>query len=149
MYSNVWFFILRIKNSAPISFSLALISNLLCPRVYLLHGIRANSLLMASIQENHSFSTSPPIRSTSNVSFMSQFDFTAVSKAFSFILLKLDSKNYIFWKAQILATIRAFDLVSFLNKASLPSKYITDSTSDNSTVCSEVNPEYVSWLRSD
>jgi len=80
---------------------------------------------------------------------VSQFDFAAVSKAFSFIPLKLDSKNYIFWKAQILATVRVFDLVSFLNNSSPPTKYVIDSNGGGSIVNQEVNPEYIIWLRSD
>jgi len=88
----------------------------------------------------------PPTRSTSNLSSVSQFDFAVVSKAFSFIPLKLDSKNYIFWKAQILATVRAFDLVSFLNNLSPPSKYVMDLNGGSSIVNQQVNPEYMSWL---
>lgn len=105
--------------------------------------------LMASVHENRSSSSSSPTRSTSNLSSVSQFDFAAVSTTFSFIPLKLDSKNDIFWKAQILVTVRAFDLVSFLNNASTPSKYVIDSNGGNSTMNQEVNPEYMSWLRSD
>jgi len=41
-------------------------------------------------------------------------------------MIKLDSDNYIFWKAQVLAMIRAFDLLPFLNKTPPPPKYVVD-----------------------
>ena len=70
-----------------------------------------------------------------------------MAKAFSFIPIKLDSNNYIFWKAQILATIRIFDLLPFLNKLPPPPKYVSDLTSDGETPV--VNMEYMNWMRSD
>jgi len=73
-----------------------------------------------------------------------------VAKAFSFIPIKLDSSNYIFWKAQILATLRAFDLVPFVNKMSPPQKYLvnSDSAPSDGAVADVVNPEYLTWMRS-
>lgn len=98
---------------------------------------------MASNQIVSSASSSPPRQSSSHNSISSQSNFSAVAKAFNYIPLKLDTKNYIFWKAQILVTVRAFDLVQFLNKTS-PPKCVPGPTSD-----SIVNSEYLSWIRLD
>ena len=71
-----------------------------------------------------------------------------MAKAFSYIPIRLDPNNYIFWQAQISATIRAYDLLSFLNKAPPPAKYVTDLNAgeDRSPI---MNPEYLSWMQSD
>ena len=90
-------------------------------------------------------SSSPFPLSSSSLSSASQVDFSAVAKAFSFILMKLDSSNYILWKAQILTTIRAFDLVSFLNKTTPPIKIMPDPDGEDAVI----NPEYLSWIESD
>lgn len=40
--------------------------------------------------------------------------------------------NYLFWKAQILATIQSFDLIQFITKSEKPrAKYIQDPDSSN------------------
>ena len=98
---------------------------------------------MASDRIIDSASSSPPRQSSLYNSISSQSDFSAIAKAFSYIPLKLDTRNYIFWKAQILATIRAFDLVLFLNKTSPPKRVPGP---DGESV---VNSEYLSWIRSD
>ena len=60
----------------------------------------------------------------------------------------MDSGNYIFWKAQVLTTIRAFDLFPLLNKVSPPPKYVAE-PGDKEAVGPMLNPEYMTWLRSD
>lgn len=97
---------------------------------------------------NLSSSSSLPPRSSSSLSSASQFDFAAVAKAFNFIPIKLDFGNYIFWKAQILATIKAFDLLLFLNKVPPLSKYVSD-PDDREVGSQKVNLEYLNWLQSD
>jgi len=89
-------------------------------------------------------SSSIPLPSSNSFSSMSQTDLSTVSKAFNYIPTKLDANNYIFWKAQVLATIRAFDLLSFLNKSPPPSKYVSDSTSSSEALV--VNPEKLNWM---
>lgn len=42
-------------------------------------------------------------------------DFSALAKILNFNPIKLESDNYLFWKAQIYATIRAFDLNQFIS----------------------------------
>ena len=95
-----------------------------------------------------SSSSSSPPRSSSTFSLSSQSNFGAIAKAFQFIPIKLDSENYIFWKAQVLTTIRAFDLFSFLNKVSPPPKYVTE-PGDKEAVGRMLSPKYMTWLRSD
>jgi len=82
--------------------------------------------------------------SSSSLSSASLSYFSSIAKNFSFIPTKLDSSNYLYWKAQVLATIRAFDLLSFINKANVPSKYIP---SENDEPI--VNPEFLNWIKSD
>ena len=54
-------------------------------------------------------------------------DFSSLVKAFNFSPIKLETDNYLFWKAQILATIRALDLVQFLSKSKQPpTEYVVD-----------------------
>lgn len=58
--------------------------------------------------------------------------------------MKLDRQNYIHWRAQILATIRALELESFIiEDLSPPLKFLATSTAgeDGSTQITE-NPDY-------
>ena len=71
-------------------------------------------------------------------------DFASIAKAFSFIPMKLDLSNYIYWKAHVLATLRAFDLLPFINKIDLPPKYVQ--SEENELI---VNPEFLNWMRLD
>lgn len=95
---------------------------------------------------NSSASSLPQSTSSSD----SQIDFPSIAKSLNFVPIKLDNSNYLFWKAQILATIRAFDLVQFIHKSSSPSKYIpnpdTEAERSDTTI---LNPEYLTWIRSD
>ena len=86
--------------------------------------------------------------SSSALSNAALSDFPSVSKAFSFVPTKLDLNNYLYWKAQILTTIRAFDLLPFINKIDLPPKYVPSSDVEvNSELV--VNPDFLWWMRSD
>ena len=81
--------------------------------------------------------------SSSSLSSAALSDFASVFKAFSFVPTKLDSNNYLYWQAQILATIRAFDLLPFIIKTDLLPKYISsgDAEPDSELV---VNPDFLS-----
>ena len=70
-----------------------------------------------------SISSNSP-QSASTLSVATQSDFTIVAKAFSFVPMKLDFSNYLYWKAQIMETIRAFDLMQFVDKTAPPLKYM-------------------------
>ena len=87
-------------------------------------------------------SSSSPRRSSSSLSTATQSEFFAVAKAFNYIPIKLNSSNYIFWKAQILATVCAFDLVPFLNKSFPLLKFLPNSEGEEAVV----NPEYLNWI---
>ena len=63
-----------------------------------------------------------------------------------------------FWKAQILVTVRAYDLAQFLNKHPPPPKYLSnpelnsnlESNSDAEDSSALIlNPAYMNWIRSD
>jgi len=54
----------------------------------------------------------------------SQLDFPSVAKALNYNPIKLGTSNYLFWKAKVLATARAYDLSEFLNKRPPPPKYL-------------------------
>ena len=98
---------------------------------------------------NQDCSTSSLPQSNSTLSSdYSQLDLLSVAKSFNFIQIKLDTGNYLFWKAQILATIKAFDLIQFVNKSPPPPKYvsITEVKGSGSTI---VNPAYTTWIQSD
>jgi len=58
--------------------------------------------------------------------------------------MKLDSNNYLYWKALVLAIVRAFDLLLFINKIDLSPKYIQ--LEDNESI---VNPDFLNWMWSD
>ena len=65
------------------------------------------------------------------------------------ISIKLDRTNYLFWKSQILPTLRAHDLESLLLDTKLkPEEYIADSV-DADQSSPQINPAYVSWTRID
>ncbi|KAK1552652.1 hypothetical protein Q3G72_020893 [Acer saccharum] len=76
-------------------------------------------------------------------------DFTSLSKAMHFNLqVKLDNDNYIYWKAQVLRVIRAFELEDFISGLkSAPSKYVeVQSAGEKQSV---LNKSYVNWNKSD
>ena len=55
-----------------------------------------------------------------------------------------------FWKARVLATIRAFDLIPFISKISPPAKYTSNLNIEGEDADSQiVNPDYLLWIRSD
>lgn len=102
---------------------------------------------MVSHPSSTSASSLPSHVSTS-LSSASQSNFAKMTKAFNYIPIRLDPNNFLFWKAQISATIRAFDLQPFINKTPPPPKFITisDVDAEDSTT---VNAEYLTWMRSD
>jgi len=79
----------------------------------------------------------------------SEYGFSSIARVFNCSPIKLDSNNYLFWKAQILATIRAFNLISFINKSEkTPVKYLPDPDSGDPNA-QKVNEEHLAWLKSD
>ena len=65
------------------------------------------------------------VREPSSIDSMAG-DFTFLAKAMHFNLqVKLDNNTYIYWKAQVLPVIRAFELEDFISGLkSAPPKYV-------------------------
>jgi len=102
---------------------------------------------MTSNPSSNSAASLPPHVSAS-LSSGSQSTFAEMTKAFNYIPIRLDPNNFLFWKAHISATIRAFDLQSFIKKTPHPPKFITTSDVDAAD-STTVNPEFLTWMRSD
>ena len=95
---------------------------------------------MAIVPPSPSCIISPPPTSTTTM---------AMPSVLPPVLIKLDRTNYLFWKSQILPTLRAHDLESFLLSTKLkPEKYIADSA-DADQSSPRINPAYISWIRID
>ncbi|KAL5739276.1 hypothetical protein ACOSP7_028193 [Xanthoceras sorbifolium] len=84
-----------------------------------------------------SHSSLPVISGTHSKGNMMQsaysLDFPSLTKTLNFNLIKkLDNSNYIYWRAQILSTIRALELEDLISSSKLPpSKFILfESTRD-------------------
>ena len=76
-------------------------------------------LSMATVPPFPSCIISPPPTSTTTM---------AIPSVLPPVSIKLDRTNYLFWKSQILPTLRAHDLESFLLNTKLkPEEYIADS----------------------
>ena len=83
----------------------------------------------------------------SNYSSDLQIDFLSIAKSLNFVPIKLDTSNYLFWKAQVLATIRAFDVLVFINESQTPSKYILNPNSNaEGSDLIILNPMYMTWI---
>ena len=104
------------------------------------HGIRAGLILsMATVPPSPSCIISPAPTSTTTMAM--PFVLPSVS-------IKLDRTNYLFWKSQILPTVRAHDLESFLLNTKLkPDENIADSTDADQSP--QINSAYVLWRRTD
>ena len=104
------------------------------------HGIRAGLILsMATVPPSPSCIISPAPTSTTTM---------AMPSVLPSVSIKLDRTNYLFWKSQILPTVKAHDLESFLLNTKLkPKEYIADSTDANQSP--QINPAYVFWRRTD
>ena len=85
------------------------------------HGIRVGLILsMATVSPPPSCIISPSPTSTTAM---------AMPSVLPPVSIKLDRTNYLFWKSQILSTVRTHDLESFLLNTKLkPEEYIADST---------------------
>ena len=101
-----------------------------------------------AFDSNNCTSFSIPPRSSSSLSSTSHAGFGAVAKAWNYVPIKLDNRNYIFWKTQVLATIQAFDLIQFLNNLTPRPKFIMDPDSGD-VEATKLNDDYMDWLRSD
>ena len=104
------------------------------------HGIRAGLILsMATVPPSPSCIISPAPASTIIM---------AMPSVLPSVSIKLDRTNYLFWKSQILPTMTAHDLESFLlNTKVKPDENIADSTDADQSP--QINPAYVLQRRTD
>ncbi|KAL5822667.1 hypothetical protein ACOSQ3_020583 [Xanthoceras sorbifolium] len=77
-------------------------------------------------------------------------DFVALAKSINFnIPIKLDCGNYIYWKAQVLPAIEAFELDDFIfGLKPTPPKFI-EVVSSNGYKETVINKEFTSWRKAD
>ncbi|KAL5823482.1 hypothetical protein ACOSQ3_021457 [Xanthoceras sorbifolium] len=75
----------------------------------------------------------------------------ALSSSLNFKLpLKLDHRNYSYWKMQILPVIRAFDLEDFvLNCKKCPDKYVSSSAALSNANEPVLNEDFLIWKKTD
>ncbi|KAL5745143.1 hypothetical protein ACOSP7_026289 [Xanthoceras sorbifolium] len=96
------------------------------------------------------------INQTTNTSAMDPqsripVDLTSVAKTLNFhISIKLDSSNYIYWKAQVLLAIRALELDDFITGLrACPPKFIETISSTTGAKSLTINGAYLSWRKAD
>ncbi|KAL5763417.1 hypothetical protein ACOSP7_019681 [Xanthoceras sorbifolium] len=96
------------------------------------------------------------INQTTNTSAMDPqllipVDLTSVAKTLNFhISIKLDSSNYIYWKAQVLPAIRALELDDFITGLrACPPKFIENISSTTGAKLLTINAAYLSWRKAD
>ena len=100
---------------------------------------------MSQVEEDSSQNTNSNTNANAgnnSNSNLSSLDFTSLAKTLNFNLpMKLDRNNFINWKAQVSAAIRALELEDFIDSSKLPpAQFLEDHTP---------NPEYRAWKRSD
>ncbi|KAK6154372.1 hypothetical protein DH2020_008620 [Rehmannia glutinosa] len=67
---------------------------------------------------------------------------------FTTLTIRFDRSNYVFWRAQLLATTRAHGFDGFLNGTAFPPPQLISEVASTS-LDSIFNPEYILWLRKD
>jgi len=84
-------------------------------------------------------------------SLVSTMDFQPLPKTLNFNLpIKLDKLNYVNWKAQVSAAIRALELEDFITESrSMPGQVIEELDENGVVKETLINPEYRSWKRAD
>ncbi|KAL5854737.1 hypothetical protein ACOSQ4_004539 [Xanthoceras sorbifolium] len=81
----------------------------------------------------------------------------AVSKTSAFashlnfnLSIKLDRKNYLFWKAQVLLAIRAYNLEEYIFESKpAPKKFIEVQGENFDEVTTKVSDEFLAWKKND
>ncbi|KAL5825811.1 hypothetical protein ACOSQ3_021874 [Xanthoceras sorbifolium] len=78
-------------------------------------------------------------------------DFAALAKSINFnIPVKLYRDNYVYWKAQVLPAIEAFELDDFIfGIKPIPPKNVEVETENGGEKQTSINKEYVSWRKAD
>ena len=93
-------------------------------------------------------SSSGSMASSSNVSTPGPASFPFATNLTP-LTLRLDCKNYNFWRAQVLPYVHAHNLEGFLlGSVQRPNQFLTASDS-NDTIIQTLNPDYITWNRQD
>ncbi|KAI9160735.1 hypothetical protein LWI28_011054 [Acer negundo] len=74
-----------------------------------------------------------------------------ISKNLNFNLpIKLDQNNFVYWKAQILPIVRAFDLDEFLfGPVRRPQKYVETKDEETGETVKTINDDFLTWKKID
>ncbi|KAK2649350.1 hypothetical protein Ddye_016839, partial [Dipteronia dyeriana] len=63
-------------------------------------------------------------------------------------MIKLDQNNFIYWKAQILPIVKAFDLEEFIfGPVRSPQKYIEVEDEETDEMTLNINNEFLNWKK--
>ncbi|KAL5757180.1 hypothetical protein ACOSQ2_021926 [Xanthoceras sorbifolium] len=103
---------------------------------------------MASSSSLNTSTTGLPSLTAATVSISSTSAFTS---HLNFNLpIKLDRMNYLFWKAQVLPAIRAYNLEEYIFESKpAPNKYVVEQNAGTSEVTTRVSDEFLAWKKND
>ncbi|KAL5823959.1 hypothetical protein ACOSQ4_021859 [Xanthoceras sorbifolium] len=104
--------------------------------------------MASSFSSLNTSATSLPPLTTATVPVSSTSAFTS---HLNFNLpIKLDRTNYLFWKAQVLPAIRAYNLEEYIFESKpAPNKYIVEQNAGTSEVTTRVSDEFLAWKKND
>ncbi|KAK1577018.1 hypothetical protein Q3G72_018477 [Acer saccharum] len=111
-------------------------------------------LALDQIVMEESLSTAQPSQSSqtrSSSNPLPTIESPMIAKTLNYNLpVKLNSDNYIYWKALVLPAIRALELEDFINGVRLcPSKFVDPLNSNKSENDMVINKDFLSWRRLD
>ncbi|GAV60419.1 UBN2_3 domain-containing protein [Cephalotus follicularis] len=99
----------------------------------------ATSLISESTPLSHITSSNP--NSTQNLNTSSSIIQPPISNIHHFLSIKLTSTNYLIWRSQLLALLRGYDLLSFIDGITQPPMKTLDDGSPK--------PAYTAWHKQD
>ncbi|KAL5822841.1 hypothetical protein ACOSQ4_020741 [Xanthoceras sorbifolium] len=83
-----------------------------------------------------------------STTFSHSMDFQCLAKTLNFNLpIKLDKTNHVNWKAQVTATIRAFELEEMISSSHQPPNQFIEELDDERVKILKPNPQYRAWKR--
>ncbi|KAL5751674.1 hypothetical protein ACOSQ2_022181 [Xanthoceras sorbifolium] len=64
--------------------------------------------------------------------------------------IKLDENNYLFWRAQVLPAIRAYNLEDYIFEVKpVPKKFIEVRSTDSDETVIKINDDFLTWKKND
>ncbi|KAL5855592.1 hypothetical protein ACOSQ4_005394 [Xanthoceras sorbifolium] len=85
-----------------------------------------------------------------STTFSHSMDFQCLAKTLNFNLpIKLDKTNYVNWKAQVTAAIKAFELEEMISSSHQPPNQFIEELDDEGVKILKPNPQYRAWKRAD